>query len=222
MKYILTIIFLLIGCKHEPVRNPEPIQEQSGLSDWEAMPQSKQWNDIVLNALDLYGQGMLTTKSVKDGKQFCANFDSLTRDDRKAFYLMMISAMARYESSFKTESQYKESFKDENGENIISRGLLQISKGSSRYYDCGITDAQMLHDPKMNLECGVRILNKWIVKDECLACRENEKWLGGARYWAVLRNTRESFNKIKNKTKSINICKGLTNDQADIGAGKAP
>ena len=206
MKYIIAAIFFLFGCKHEEIKTDVEVSSQFK-SDWSDIPQSKQWDEIVLNALDLYGQGMLLTKSVKDGKQFCANFDKLSIAEKKEFYLMLISSMARYESGFKPSSQYKESFKDDHGENIISRGLLQISKGSSQYYGCGITDAQMLHDPKMNLECGVKILNKWIVKDGCVACR-TDKWLGGARYWSVLRETRSPFLKIQNKTKSLNICKG--------------
>lgn len=198
------IIMAIGGCKHD--QRPVTVEKTGKDAISFGFP-DQGWSRITLDGLDLYGQGMLSQKSIKDVTDFCPNYSKLDLQEKKEFYLGLIAAMAKFESNFNPKSQYKESFKSSDGDYVVSRGLLQISKGSSQYYSCGITDANMLHDPKLNLECGIRILNKWIVKDECLACND-VAWRGGARYWAVLRNTKAPFNKIKAITNNLPVCKG--------------
>jgi hypothetical protein len=213
---IILAFLLLAGCKHDesPVKM---IAEKPSKDAVEFSFPDQGWSGIVDAALDQYGQGLLFQKTVKDAADFCPKYNTLTIDEKKSFYISLFAAMAKYESDFNPKSQYRESFKSSDGDYVVSRGLLQISKGSSQYYNCGVTNAEQLHDPKINLECGVKILNKWVVKDECLACNYGQ-WMGGARYWAVLRNTKSPYEKIKKITNNIPICKGLQNGN-DKGNG---
>src|SRR5829696_2457230 len=70
---------------------------------------------------------------------------------------------------------------------VISRGLLQISKESGNGYGCGIVNEMVLHDPATNIACGVRIMARWIGQDGYIARRQNGKWRGLARYWSPFR-----------------------------------
>ena len=108
-----------------------------------------------------------------------------------------VSIMARYESSFKTGEQFTESFNDSKGNPVISRGLLQLSFESSnqKAYACGLKKPEDLHDAKINLSCGVKIVNYWLNKDHVFF---GEPKLGLGRYWSVGRST--SKNNIKVKT----------------------
>ena len=121
-----------------------------------------------------------------------------------------MSTIAKFESNFKPETFHQEKFKDRFGNYIISRGLLQLSVESGRGYGCIIPQELDLHEPQVNLECGVKILNRWVGRDEVISDRitlENGKrrWLGGARYWAVLRLA-DRLEKIKNLNKNQTYC----------------
>lgn len=139
---------------------------------------NKEWTKILSEELDNYGSSLLT--SYPEGA--CGN--------RKQFYVMLISEMARYESSFNPKSDYEENFEDSKGNPQISRGLLQLSfddaKNNGR--GCDFKKIDDLYDVRLNLRCGVRILSRWVANDNVVAAgstRADAK--GGARYWSVLR-----------------------------------
>lgn len=160
-------------------------------ADWD----NEAWTQFVLDALEKHRQDLLKFDNPKDAETF--GYKAKTIAEKKAFYLMLISSMARCESSFKPETSYKESFNDSKGKPVISRGLLQISIESGRGYNKSLKKAEELHDPKINLETGVMILNRWIPKDGYIGT--NKK--GGGRYWSVLRETSSSRAKIIAKMK---------------------
>jgi hypothetical protein len=52
-----------------------------------------------------------------------------------------------------------------------------------------IMNADELHDPEVNIRCGVRILSRWVAeRDGVIAARTDGQWLGAARYWSPFRN----------------------------------
>lgn len=103
--------------------------------------------------------------------------------------------MARYESGFKLEATYKESFKDSKGKNVISRGLYQLSVESANQsaYACNVTE-KTLHDPLVNISCAVKIFGYWAKRDNTLM---SGKRGGCARYWSVCRTNSKSNSKIR-------------------------
>jgi hypothetical protein len=94
--------------------------------------------------------------------------------------------LSRYESNFKPETVYQEAFDDNAGDNVISRGLFQLSVESVNgdRYRCGATVAK-LHDPAFNIQCAVKVANALV--------REDRKVWGGppwkalSRYWSPFR-----------------------------------
>lgn len=115
--------------------------------------------------------------------------------DVKDCAAQLISIMAKYESNFKPETNYTESFNDSKGKPVISRGLLQISQESSnqKAYNCQIKEAKQLNDPKTNLECAVNIIHFQAVKSNTLMAEPKK---GCAAYWSVCRASSKSNAKI--------------------------
>lgn len=197
IKKILPII-ILTGC----LQTTKPPDEPQKLPEDNELPQlswnNDAWTLIALESLDKYGQGLLKS-TPKDATKFCANYSTM---NKAQFWASLLSAMSKYESNYKPNTQYKEAFKDAKGNYVISRGLLQISQESANGYKCGITKAEMLHDVRTNLECGVRILNRWVTNDSVIT-GNNGRWIGGARYWSVLRKD-NTLNGIKKLVKCQN------------------
>lgn len=166
----------------------------------------REWSDHVRRELHTLAPALLNHLP-KDSGVYCPNYKNLTLIQREDFWIYLLSAMARYESNFNPDLKYKESFYDNNGKNVISRGLLQISIESSRGYNCGFANENEIHDPFKNLSCGLRILNKWMVNDGYIGSRVIRSWRGGARYWSVLRSNGSSQKAIVKLTKALNYCK---------------
>lgn len=201
MKLRYAVLCLLTACTTAPVTPPtpvpsvpavEPIKDQPLIkyqADWDKV--HPEWTPILVQALKDHGESLL--KGHREGE--CG--------DRIAFYVMFLSSLARYESNFKPETTYTENFRDNQGNLIVSRGPLQLSKESANGYGCKITDEKQLHDVKTNLTCSVRILNKWVDKDEAISGKSDSgKWLGCARYWSPCRKA-DKLKAIMEKAKSV-------------------
>jgi len=197
--------------KNAEVTTPPPVVEEREMiaMNWDGKHQDyKKWTAYVYDAVTEYGKDMLASNP-DDIKMFCPNYRNLGSEEKKMFWMHLVSSMTEFESGFKPETSYRESFKDNNGNYIISRGLLQLSIESARGYDCTLDDAEDLHSAQKNLECGVRIINRWVRRDGRVAGNVDGTWRGGARYWSVLRKRSgsSSHDKIVSKTSSTSICK---------------
>lgn len=167
------------------------------------------WSEYTHRAIEDFGDGLMASEP-EDINNFCPNYLNLNDEGRLMFWIHLISSMVKYESGFKPETFYQEAFKDRNGNYIISRGLLQLSIESARGYKCDLDDAQDLHDAQKNLECGVRIINRWVERDGVVASKRSDgKWIGGARYWSVLRkrSSSKSYDRIRNLTMNNEVCR---------------
>ena len=120
------------------------------------------------------------------------------KSDPIEFWGNILVEMSYWESKWNPKVKYKESF------GVWSRGLFQLSKQDARYYKCDFTTEQSVHDPKANIECAVLIMEKLIKQDNKIAGKINGKWRGGARYWAVLRGTRDYTAKALAAIKQVN------------------
>jgi hypothetical protein len=192
----------------KPIRVPNPPEETEVIrARWETSQRDgEDWSKHVYQSLDSLGLNLLS-KDPADVADFCPNYKNLSKAEKKNFWVYLLSSMTEFESGHRPETSYREAFFDAKGENVISRGLLQLSIESANAYGCGFQNAQEIHDPKKNLSCGIRILNRWVGNDQRLAGRINSKWLGGARYWSVLRFTNAPLTKIQSYTRAIGICR---------------
>ncbi len=236
MKLLILISTLLFmcGCKqsYEPadlspegfnqnessseLPNPQPSEPEDTLSgqfpedwpqfDWDGKHgDSELWNEFSYKAMADLGSDLLENEPA-DIKTFCPAYENLNKEGQVMFWISLVAAMTRYESSFNPATSYQENFKDQNGEYIVSRGLLQLSIESGRGYGCPLESALSLHDPETNLRCGIRILNRWVGRDGLITGKSSSgSWRGGARYWAVLRKT-STLQGIIEKTKNNSLC----------------
>lgn len=196
-----------------PVQRPPASEPPSNIdtSDttplWESkVSGSREWTNHLYSELDRLGNDLLDVIPA-DAGTFCPNYRNLNYDERKKYWIFMISAMTRFESGFDPKTSFKEGFNDSSGRPVISRGLLQLSIESSRGYDCGLRDAEELHDPFKNLSCGVRILDRWLGRDGRIAGKVDGKWRGGARYWSVLRaGDKTSYKSILSWSQKLKMC----------------
>jgi hypothetical protein len=206
MRNLIIISLLLSSCAVTPVEVTHPpavVDEPSGsneplVADWS----NESWSLAAYQGFMSLGGEKLLSVNPADLLPVCKNFEKMGKEDRAKVYTYLVSAMARYESSFKPEETYQENFNDVHGNPVISAGLLQISVESGRGYGCPVTKTEDLFSPTTNLNCGVRILTRWISND--LLAFTNKK--GGARYWSVLRETSSSRAKILAKLKALPLC----------------
>jgi hypothetical protein len=180
---------------------PAPLSAKL-LADWDGKAGSRNWTSFTLKALEDHGKDLLALKRPKDAPRYCPRFAKLTRSEKKAFYVQLLSSMARLESGFDPKTRFTEKFKDAKGERVVSRGLLQMSRESAKGYGCGITSERDLHRPAANIRCAVRALNRWVAHDQVIGTKKR----GGARYWAVLRDPKAE--KIAAKTRALPFCRG--------------
>ncbi|WP_409479507.1 hypothetical protein [Pseudobdellovibrio sp. HCB154] len=192
-----------------PTPTPAPGADTSdAVPMWEAkVSGSREWSNHLYSELDRLGQDLLDVIPA-DAATFCPNYKNLTYNERKRYWIYIMSVMTKFESSFNTNTTYTEDFTDSSGKKVISRGLLQISIESANGYDCELSNAQDLHNPLKNLSCGVRILDRWVGRDGRIAGKVDSKWRGGARYWAVLREgDKTSYKTILSSSKNLKMCK---------------
>lgn len=145
----------------------------------------------------------------KDIGYFCPSYHKLHDRERRKFWVGLLSAMAKPESNFKPERFYQEKFRDGKGQPVISRGLLQISieSANQQRYGCDIPYPAKLHEPAINLACGVKILSKWVSTDGVIAKHSQPRsYKGGSRYWSTLRPQRGHLRTIANFTRNLPFC----------------
>lgn len=143
-----------------------------------------------------------------DITKFCPSYPQLAKPERRKFWVGLLSAMSKPESNFKPEATYRERFRDSKGRYVVSRGLLQISieSANQKRYDCDIRHPALLHDPVINLACGVRILSKWVSTDGVIASHSSDLHQGGGRYWSTLRIHNGKVSDIAEFTRGLPFC----------------
>jgi Transglycosylase SLT domain len=202
------LLFGLISCAHvsqEGVDNAVKLKDLPLAKATLAWGDKRQnWTDSLLK--EISGNAFLSVIP-KDHQDWCPNFPVMNLNQRAEFYAQLISIMAKRESGFNPASKYQEAFNDSKGNPVISRGLLQISIESANSYGCGFKDAAELHDPIKNLSCSVKIVERWVTRDQRLGGKVAGKWQGCARYWSVCRSVSSSYSAVSGYTKELSLCK---------------
>jgi hypothetical protein len=176
--------------------------------DWDGEhPDAESWSHMTYDGLNDFGDNLLNVIP-SDIANFCPNYEQLNIVDRKMFWIHLISSMTRLESNFNPQASFQEAFNDAKGRPVISRGLLQLSIESALAYGCDLRDALQLHDPRSNLICTIKILNRWVGQDGVISRQARGRWLGGARYWSVLRrfSNRNPVSQIQARTRTAEVC----------------
>ena len=168
---------------------------------WGKHYHSDRFSRHTSRAIDKYGARLVSSRPA-DIVSFCPSYDYLDKTQKKAFWMQFVSALALEESGLDRRKTERESFNYANGRDVVSRGLLQLSRKKTRGYDCAsVRRDNDLYDPAKNLDCGVQILSDLVGKHGMIAGKKS-KWRGGATYWHKLRDT-ASMNRIRGKTMAL-------------------
>lgn len=171
---------------------------------WDDKADGAKWTAFTMAALNAHGSALVAA-TPSDIALYCPKYPSAGAEGRKAFWIGLLSALTKWESSYDPSTSFVEpNVFDANGNRVTSRGLLQISIESGRGYGCAIANDQALHDPQVNLTCAVRIFNRLVVRDGIIGS-DAQPWKGAAAYWSPFRNQSKRKD-IRDWTKAQSYC----------------
>lgn len=144
---------------------------------WDHRPEAREWTTATLAAIR--GKGDRLVNSVPaDIATFCPAYTKAEDADRRAFWVGLLSALAKHESTWNPRAA---------GEGGKYRGLLQIAPGTARAYGC---DAGRLYDGAANLSCAVNIAAYQVARTGVVAGGPGG-WGGLAADWGPMRNRKK-------------------------------
>jgi len=204
-------LMLVVGCgkKAEPAAASAPVPQMKPAPETPIDTKRAEiggamwdpgWDKIVEEALPAE---MLSAEAGRDVRPFCPQFDAMPEADKRAFWAYFFQALAGAEAGLKPTSRVRHTepevaVKDEvTGVQVRSEGLLQLTYEDEKRYGCDFDwtadrtlkaddPARTILQPKNNLECGVKILDKQIVE-------QHKPLLSRSGYWSTLRPGTESY-----------------------------
>lgn len=171
--------------------NPVSLSGSLSHVSWGGSPKGDEWSEISAQAVTEYAPDLIELVP-QDIQGYCPTYRSMSSEDRIGFWVQLQAALAEQESTYRPGATHTEAFRDSKKHFVVSRGLLQISKESARGYRCPVNEATQLHDPEVNLTCGMRIFGKQILRDGRIAGEiKGRKIIGAGRYWGAMRSDRK-------------------------------
>jgi hypothetical protein len=141
---------------------------------WDHRPEAAEWTARSLVAV-ARNDSALAEKFPADIESWCPAYADNSLPERRAFWVGLLSAVAKYESSWNPAASG-------GGGRYI--GVMQISPRSARNYGCTATSAGALKDGAANLECAVQMVAHNVGRDGVVAGKGNR---GIGRDWMPFR-----------------------------------
>ncbi len=142
---------------------------------WDHHPEGEEWTESTLVALSTK-DAILSEQVPADITAWCPAYPQAAVADRRAFWAGLLSAVAKYESTWNPNAS---------GGGGRWIGLMQISPSTAQNFGCDATSVSALKNGEANLECAVEIMSEQVAKDGLVAGGGNK---GIGRDWAPLRN----------------------------------
>lgn len=142
---------------------------------WQHRTGSQAWTRAAMSALAAHGERLEQTVP-RDIEAWCPAYPSNSPRLRRAFWVGLMSALARHESTYRPEAV---------GGGGRWFGLLQIFPDTARRYGCRARSGTALTDPGENLSCAVRILAVTVPRDNAIALHSG-RWRGVAADWGPM------------------------------------
>ena len=150
---------------------------------WDQMPEAETWTKATLAAIDSHGVALTQTVPA-DISEYCPAYGGATSEDRKAFWAGLLSALAKFESS------WRETAVGGGGQWF---GLVQIAPGTARAFGCDAKSGEALKDGVSNLSCAVRIMASTIERDGVVS----EGRRGVATQWTPFKSSEQRADMIE-------------------------
>ena len=126
---------------------------------WDHIPTAPEWEAAGLAALDSHAAA-LPALVPDDIDSWCPAYETGDEDQRAAFWLGLVSALARHESTWQETAV---------GGNGRWYGLVQISPATARGYGCQATTGAALLEGAANVSCALRIWAQTVPRDGVVA-----------------------------------------------------
>jgi len=153
----------------------EPLAAVAPPMRWDQHPEAPVWTRSTMNAVSSK-DAVLAEKVPADIQTWCPGYADAELEDRRAFWVGMLSTVAKYESTWNPAAS---------GGGGRWIGLMQISPRSAEYYGCDATSVVALKNGTANLQCAVEIASTQVGKDGLVAGNGTR---GIGRDWAPLRD----------------------------------
>ena len=137
---------------------------------WDARPEAANWTRHGLAAVAAHDAELAQTIPA-DIATFCPHYPKASLNNRRAFWLGLVSATAKHESGYNPAAV---------GGRGSYIGLMQISPGTAQHSDCRAKTKAELKDGAGNLECAIKIFAPHVAADGMVAGNGNR---GIGRDW---------------------------------------
>ncbi|RYG89828.1 lytic transglycosylase domain-containing protein [Loktanella sp. IMCC34160] len=161
---------------------------------WDHRPGAALWTRAAMSALSAHGAAMVDVVP-RDIAAWCPAYPQNPPDRRRAFWVGMMSALARHESTWNPDAV---------GGGGKWYGLLQIYPDTARRYGCRARTGEALKDPADNLSCAARIMAVTVTRDQAVALRDS-RWRGVAADWGPMTN-RSKIAEMQTWTRAQDYC----------------
>ena len=180
------------------VLRPLARQDYIPAAVWDSRHDGDDWTRAVLTALST-DAAALQDVIPRDISTWCPTYASNPPERRRAFWVGMMSALARQESTLNPNAM---------GGGGQWVGLLQIYPPTARQYGCEARTAEALRDPEANLACAARIMAVTVVRDDAVAIHDS-RWRGVAADWGPM-TSRSKRNVMSAWTREQDYCRPVT------------
>ena len=142
---------------------------------WDARPEAAAWTAQTMAVVAAHDAELANTVPA-DIATFCPRYPNATLNERRAFWVGLLSATAKHESGFNPRAA---------GGGGRYVGLMQISPRTASHSRCAARSATDLKDGAANLACAVQIAAPKVAQDGVVA--GNGKY-GIGRDWGPFQN----------------------------------
>lgn len=157
------------------------------------------WTRAAMSAVNGHADA-LTEVIPRDIDRWCPAYADQSPDRRAAFWVGMMSALAKHESTYRADAV--------GGPNLWY-GLLQIFPDTARRYGCRATSGEALKNPADNLSCAARIMAVTVPRDNAIAVFDR-RWRGVAADWGPM-TKRGEIADMADWTSAQGYCQPITN-----------
>lgn len=169
------IAALLAGCVSTKQQASLSSSGYAPPMQWDVRPEGKAWTASTLMAIESHDP-VLADAVPADVETWCPGYATASVEARRAFWAGLMSAVARYESSWNPKAS---------GAGGRYIGVMQISPRSAGYHQCEADTASELKDGARNLECATQMVATAVAMDGLVAGGGNR---GIGRDWMPFRN----------------------------------
>lgn len=171
----VTLAATLAGCVTSEGTTSLSTSGQMPPMQWDQRPEGREWTRDTLDALQDH-DALLAATVPADVATWCPGYADASIEDRRAFWAGLMSAVARYESTWNPQASG-------GGGRYI--GVMQISPVSASYHQCDANTVSELKDGSENLECAAQMMAKAVARDGLVVGGGNR---GIGRDWMPFRN----------------------------------